>query len=245
MIKVTISCTFYARIGIGFNMCGLVGFCDQHKLMDQRILVRMRDSLAHRGPDSKGLYFDVGEYCALGLGHQRLSVLDLSDNGNQPMSFEHLELCYNGEVYNYKEIRLELIEKNYNFFSDSDTEVILKAFHCWGVQAIERFNGMFAFSLYDKKNKKLYLVRDRVGIKPLYWGNIGKAFAFASEIRSFKEIPKIELSINRDALTSLLKYNYIPSPISIYENIFKLNPVSILTIDSRGNKETKKILGYL
>src|SRR5690606_33958833 len=117
------------------------------------------------GPDA----FGVDVYKNVVLAHYRLSILDLSDNGAQPYHFEHLTIVYNGEIYNYQAIRKELLKKGYSFISDADTEVIIKAFHCWGVAAVNRFAGMFAFAIHDKQKDELYLFRDRVGIKPLYY----------------------------------------------------------------------------
>lgn len=130
-------------------MCGITGFCDFNKKSNKDILIKMTDVLHHRGPDDSGYSVDSNNYTNIGLGHRRLSVLDISRHGHQPMSYDNFEIVYNGEVYNFKEIRLELEKYNYFFNSDSDTEVILKAYHKWGIKAVDKFNGMFAI---DRKS---------------------------------------------------------------------------------------------
>jgi asparagine synthase (glutamine-hydrolysing) len=158
-------------------MCRIAGFWDFNYKGDyslEEVAISMRDTLAYGGPDDAGIFIEPSY--GLALTHRRLSILDLSSAGHQPMEFENFVITYNGEVYNFREIRQEFEKEGYKFFSNSDTEVILKAFHRWGFEAVHRFRGMFAFALWDKKNKKLILCRDRIGVKPLYYYNERWAF---------------------------------------------------------------------
>jgi len=212
-------------------MCGIAGFCDFNKKSDKKTLEKMTDVLHHRGPDDSGYVFFEYSNVNIGLGHRRLSILDLSTHGHQPMEFENLEIVYNGEVYNFKEIREELEKEHYTFYSDSDTEVILKAYHKWGIKAVDRFNGMFAVSIYDKKENKLILIRDRSGIKPLYYYKKDNLFLFSSELKSFHENSAFEKEIDFDALSQYFHYGYIPQPYSIFKNTKKLLSGHYLEID--------------
>ena len=201
-------------------MCGIAGFIGR----DKGIITLMLDIINHRGPDDRGIFIDDN----VTFGHVRLSILDLTSYGHQPMEFDNLVIVFNGEVYNFKEIRESL--KEYDFFSNSDTEVVLKAFHKWGVSAVDRFRGMFAFCIYDRKNKKLFLFRDRVGVKPLYYYFDGKNFAFASEVRAIKKY-KDKLKINKNALCEFFQYGYIFDEISIYKDVKKVKPGHFLEVD--------------
>ena len=203
-------------------MCGIVGFCDFSKKSDKQTLVNMIDILHHRGPDDSGYSFYENEYANIGLGHRRLSILDLSTHGHQPMNFEELEIVYNGEVYNFHEIAKELEDYGYTFESHSDTEVIIKAYHKWGIKAVDKFIGMFAIVIYDKELQKLIIIRDRAGVKPFhyYWNN--NLFLFSSELKSFHEHPKFEKEINRDALALFFQYSYILEPHTIFRHTHKL-----------------------
>ena len=219
-------------------MCRIVGFLDlnykQDYPMDNTIL-NMRDTLTHGGPDDAGVYLDKDR--PLAFGHRRLSILDLSPLGHQPMEFENLVITYNGEVYNFKEIRQELEKEGYKFFSNSDTEVILKAFHRWGMQAVQKFRGMFAFALWDKKKKELILCRDRVGVKPLFYYYKNGLFMFASELKAFHKHPKFEKEIDPIGLSLYLQYGYIPAPYTIFKNTFKLKPAHFLIVKLNGEIE--------
>lgn len=212
-------------------MCGIAGFIDFTKKSDKQTLINMTDVLHHRGPDDSGYSFYENEYANIGLGHRRLSILDLSSHGHQPMSFDHLEIVYNGEVYNFKEIRTELEKHGYTFYSNSDTEVILKAYHKWGVEAVDRFNGMFAIAIYDKHAQKLTMIRDRAGVKPLYYYFNSGLFMFASELKSFHENREFKKEIDNDSLALFLQYGYIPQPYSIFKNTFKLKAGHYLELD--------------
>ena len=212
-------------------MCGIAGFIDFNKKLNNTSLVNMTDVLHHRGPDDSGYSFYEENQATLGLGHRRLSIMDLSSHGHQPMAYEHLDIIYNGEVYNFMEIRKELEALNYTFESDSDTEVILKAYHQWGISAVNKFNGMFAIAFFDKMTNKVTLVRDRAGVKPLYYYQKDGNFLFASELKSLHEVDCFEKSINHDALALYFQYGYIPQPYTIFNNTHKLKAGCYLEID--------------
>lgn len=221
-------------------MCGIVGFCDFRKKSTKENLESMMQLLEHRGPDANGHLFHTLNNFSMGLGHQRLSILDLSDEGIQPMQFENLNIVYNGEVYNFKEIQEELKSLGYVFHSQSDTEVVLKAYHCWGVDALEKFNGMFAMAIFDKEKDKLTLIRDRAGIKPLYWYWKDGLFLFASELKSLHEHPDFKKEINRDVLALYLQYGYIMQPYSIFNSTEQLNAGETLHLDLKTQSIEKK-----
>lgn len=212
-------------------MCGIVGIISNNNKDLAVTVSHMAETLRHRGPDDFGVWTDDSKGVA--LGHRRLSILDLSSEGHQPMvspSGRYI-ISYNGEVYNFMELRKELEQNGFKFRGHSDTEVLLSCFEKWGVEsAVKRFIGMFAFALWDRDSSVLYLVRDRLGIKPLYFGWSGKSFIFGSELKSFYRYPYFDAEINRDAMALYLRYNCIPSPYSIYRNIYKLAQGCILTI---------------
>ncbi len=213
-------------------MCGIFGYLQFNDNMDDAVklcqgALRTQE---HRGPDSTGLWID--KEAPVILGHNRLAILDCSSAGQQPMvsSSGRFVITFNGEIYNYIELRKELEGYDYAFQSSSDTEVLLTSIEHWGLQeAIERFIGMFAFGLWDKKEKKLFLVRDRLGIKPLYYGKFGKTICFASELKPFHYIFKPTLSLNYEAISVFLKRLYIPAPLSIYNEINKVRPGHIVS----------------
>jgi asparagine synthase (glutamine-hydrolysing) len=214
-------------------MCGIAGFWQQKSMADDpaETLSRMGAALAHRGPDDSGTFYDVG--AGLGLAFRRLSILDLSAEGHQPMfsSTGRYVMIFNGEVYNFEEIRSELGPHKWR--GHSDTEVMLEAFERWGIQpAVQRFVGMFAFALWDRQQRRLHLVRDRLGIKPLYYGRIGNAFVFASELKAICRHPDFRGEIDRDALAIYVRHNYVPSPHCIYKGLHKLEPGCQLTLAS-------------
>lgn len=220
-------------------MCGFSGFFDiSHSTSCdelQTIVTRMSDTLLHRGPDDSGVWVDAE--AGIALGHRRLSIVDLSPKGHQPMhsACGRYVIAFNGEIYNYLEIRKELEgqpqEVALAWRGHSDTEVMLEAIRRWGVEkAVERFNGMFAFALWDRQERLLYLVLDRLGEKPLYYGWMGKAFLFGSELKALCAHPIFKKEINRNALTLYLRHNYIPAPYSVYQGIYKLPPGTILTV---------------
>lgn len=211
-------------------MCGIAGFCNRMANWQQDI-GKMKDRMAHRGPDAQGTWAD-GE-AGVVLGHRRLSVLDLSDGGAQPMVSHsgRYVIAYNGEIYNYKEVAKKLSEekKTTAFRGGSDTEVLLEALEAYGVrEGISLCKGMFAIALYDRKEKELWLLRDRVGEKPLYYGFVGDSFVFASEIGCIAALPDFHNPVNRDVLDIYMVHGYIPAPHSVYEGIFKLEPGKLL-----------------
>jgi asparagine synthase (glutamine-hydrolysing) len=184
------------------------------------------------GPDHYGRYWDEW----ISIGHRRLAIIDLSEASNQPFSFEHLVMSYNGEIYNFRQIRDELRE--YEFLTDSDTEVVIKAFHKWGLAALDRFIGMFAIALWDRRSKKLHLIRDRFGVKPLYYYHDQERFIFASELKGILAHPDFHKRIDAKSAALFFQLGYIPTPFSIYERTYKLEPATILTFD--GRKITKR-----
>lgn len=213
-------------------MCGIAGLIDFNNKSNIRTLQKMTDILFHRGPDDSGYYFEDFKISQVGLGHRRLSILDLSTHGHQPMEFGHLTMIYNGEVYNYKEIKVELEKYGYSFESNSDTEVILKAYHQWGTDAIHKFNGMFAIAIFDSSKQTLTLIRDRAGVKPLYWYYKNDLFMFASELKSFHEHPDFQKELNHDGLALFLQYGYIPQPHTIFKHTHKLQAGHSLVINT-------------
>ncbi|MDO1528148.1 asparagine synthase (glutamine-hydrolyzing) [Fulvimonas sp. R45] len=219
-------------------MCGITGIWESGasgspQCRDQ-LLRAMTGALRHRGPDDAGFFADAN--AGIALGHRRLSIVDLSPLGHQPMmspSGRHV-IVFNGEVYNHARLRPELEKAGFAFRGHSDTEVMLAAIEHWGLEAaLDRFVGMFAFALWDKQNRTLVLARDRLGIKPLYYGWGGSFFAFSSELKAFSAIPGFANQINRDALCLLLRYNYIPEPWSIWQHIYKLPPGCFLRVDAQ------------
>jgi asparagine synthase (glutamine-hydrolysing) len=213
-------------------MCGIAGFIDFNQNSTEQILTRMTDSLEHRGPDDKGYKVWETQKATIGFGHRRLSIIDLSPLGHQPMysSDGRWAIVFNGEIYNYKEIQAELKDLGYKFKSNSDTEVIIYAVDCWGLQAVHKFIGMFAFALYDSKNNQIHLIRDRAGVKPLYYYWKDNTFLFASELKAFHEHPDFKKEIDIDSVGLYFYYLYIPAPYSIFKDTFKLVQGHSLTI---------------
>jgi asparagine synthase (glutamine-hydrolysing) len=217
-------------------LCGIAGF----NWNDQETALKMAETLRHRGPDQSGYYCDR----SVTLGHSRLSIIDLSDRGKQPMSNEdgNLWIVHNGEIYNFLDLRREL-ESKHVFVSGTDTEVILHAYEEWGTEAFKRFNGMWAFCIYDKKAQILVLSRDRIGEKPLYYFHGGGRFIFASELKAIVLHHSVERKISKEAVDLYFSLGYIPSPWSIYEGISKLEPRQQILYDLR-NHELKKDYYY-
>ncbi|MBZ0120818.1 MAG: asparagine synthase (glutamine-hydrolyzing) [Sandaracinaceae bacterium] len=209
-------------------MCGLAGLLTERALTSgelAQLARKMSDTLVHRGPDAEGVWVDAEG--GLALAHRRLSILDLSPRGRQPMSSHRGRwvVSYNGEIYNFRSLRAELEPKGHAFAGGSDTEVLLAAVEQWGpVAAANRFNGMFAFALWDREERALWLGRDRVGKKPLYYGRVGGALAFASELKAVRALPDFAAPIDRDALYAYLRWNAVPGDMCIYEGFHKLEP---------------------
>jgi asparagine synthase (glutamine-hydrolysing) len=215
---------------------GIFRFSSEANLDLESEGLRLRDLMRHGGPDDAGHYYDADHQVF--LGHRRLSILDLSPAGHQPMDFDDFSIVYNGEIYNFLEIRHELTLLGYSFVTGTDTEVILKAFDKWGYECVNRFRGMFAFAIWDKKNKKLIVCRDRLGVKPLHYYCKDGIFIFASEIKSVSKFPGLDLTIDQLSVSSFLQVGYIKSPNSIFKNIKKLNPGHFLEIDLNGDLKT-------
>lgn len=207
-------------------MCGICGIFDRSgNLIDKVSIERMTMVLGHRGPDGDGYLWD-GE---IGLGHRRLSIIDIA-GGAQPIGNEDggVQVIFNGEIYNFVELRKELQDAGHEFKSRSDTEVIVHAYEQWGSDCVNRFNGMFAFALWDKHKRKLLLARDHLGIKPLYYTLIGNRLAFASEIKALFQVPGCPREIDIDSLADLFTFRYVPSPKTLFRGIFKLPPGYLL-----------------
>jgi asparagine synthase (glutamine-hydrolysing) len=203
------------------------------------------DLLAHRGPDDYGIWYDTAS--GIGFGHRRLSIIDVSPSGHQPMfsTNRRYVITYNGEVYNYPALRKELSELGYVFRGHSDTETLLAGFEQWGIEeTVRRSIGMFALAVWDRQERRLHLVRDRLGIKPLYYGRVNSAFIFASELKAFHAVPEFQNPVQERALELYLRYGYIPAPYSIYENIYKLLPGSILTVETDSLQEVYQPKSY-
>lgn len=210
-------------------MCGIAGIINfDGQPVSKVVLSRMNDLQKHRGPDDSGIYINKN----VGLAHRRLSIIDI-EGGKQPFVDEEagIALVYNGEVYNYREIRQEL-ESFFTFKTQSDTEVVLNAYKKWGIDCLQRFRGMFAFALYDSAQKTMYLVRDRLGIKPLYYSHSSQHLIFASEFLPLIESGLISREISKEGLAGYLRYQYVPTPHTIYRNTFKLEPGYYLRIDT-------------
>ena len=220
-------------------MCGIAGFWNQ-TLQDnqeslERQVGRMGDQLVHRGPDGDGVWAD--ETCGVALAHRRLSIIDLSKEGQQPMvsASGRYVIVYNGEIYNFRDLRPVLEEKGYKFRGQSDTEVLLAGLEIWGLEeTLTRVSGMFAFAVWDKKAGSLHLARDRLGKKPLYYGWVGQSFVFASELKAIRAYDGFTGEVSRRALTAYLRHNYVPAPYAIYKGLSKLPPGTFMTVGQRG-----------
>lgn len=220
-------------------MCGITGFYSVHghDVREAGLRVkRMADTLLHRGPDEEGFYVD--DFVA--LGHRRLSIIDVS-GGQQPITKEsgRYHIIFNGEIYNYRELQQELNALGYAFSTNSDTEVLLVAFVHWGKACLEKLNGMFAFAVWDAIEQSLFLARDRVGKKPIYYSWHNNHFRFASEIKALRTEKRRDAGINYQALDCFYTFGYIPSPLTIYQNIHKLEPGHSLTIGRKGLKKER------
>ncbi|HQU97428.1 MAG TPA: asparagine synthase (glutamine-hydrolyzing) [Nitrosomonas sp.] len=218
-------------------MCGIAGTLGGSLSPNDfgKILEQAGNTIAHRGPDDMGIWFD--KETAIGFVHRRLSIIDLSPAGHQPMLSVtgRFVIIFNGEIYNHLDLRNEL-EKSDNaprWRGHSDTESLLAAFECWGIEAtLKKTVGMFAIALWDKKERKLFLMRDRMGEKPMYYGYFDDRLLFGSELKALRQLPGFKSEINRDVLSLLFRHNYIPAPYSIYTNVFKLMPGSFIEFSS-------------
>ena len=204
-------------------MCGIAGVIDISGNLNQELLEKMSEVIRHRGPDDKGIYYDKEN--GVGLVHRRLSIIDLA-SGHQPMNNidDTLTIIFNGEIYNYKEIQIELLDSGLKFNTNSDTEVILNTYQKYGIDGFNKLNGMFAFAIYDKKERKVVLVRDNFGVKPLYYSFTSNGITFASEIKAILQNKNYKAELDYTAFNSFLTYRYNPSPQTLFKNIFKLRP---------------------
>jgi asparagine synthase (glutamine-hydrolysing) len=211
-------------------MCGIAGRLnfDETRPIDRERLTAMTSVVAHRGPDADGFFIGAG----IGLGHRRLSIIDLS-TGDQPVANEDRTIwtVYNGEIYNFAEIRTELVSFGHHFRTNTDTEVIVHGYEQWGDRVVDRFRGMFAFALWDDRKRRLLLVRDRLGVKPLYYCATASGVAFGSEIKSLLEDPDVPRDWSPDALDAYLTLQYVPCPHTIYRAISKLPPGHLLVAE--------------
>jgi asparagine synthase (glutamine-hydrolysing) len=212
-------------------MCGISGFADFNKKSNEVILQQMNRTMVHRGPDGEGYGVYNTAAAVIGLGHRRLSIIDLSEAGSQPQTFGSLHITFNGEIYNYAEIKKELQEKGHQFHSHSDTEVILHAYATWGSAALHKFIGMFAFVIFDDSNQKLFACRDRAGVKPFYYYWKDDLFLFGSELKAIIKHPDFTKSINVDAAAAYMQLGYVPTPHCIFNDTYKLKPGHFLEID--------------
>ena len=215
-------------------MCGIAGLIDLKRQLDGNELAlqakHMAASIRHRGPDTGGQWTD--SQSGLALSFRRLAIIDLTQTGHQPMlsGNKRYAIVFNGEIYNFQELRAELVEQGVTFNGTSDTEVMLEGFGRWGVEeTVKRLIGMFAVALWDREEKRLWLIRDRLGIKPLYFGLVGERFLFGSELKALRATDGWEPEIDRDAVAAFMRFNYIPAPRSIYKGVYKLPPGSLLS----------------
>ena len=221
-------------------MCGIAGIFDlgERRPIDESLLVAMRDSLRHRGPDDEGLHVEPG----VGLGHRRLSIIDLS-GGHQPCYNEDstVVVVYNGEIYNFQELVEELSALGHTFRSSCDTEVLVHAWEEWGEASVERYNGMFAFALWDRNRKTAFLARDRLGIKPLYYARTDDGrVLFGSELKSLLVDPRLSRELAPEAVEEFFAYGYVPEPRSIFRRVQKLSPGHTLSITPEGASEPRR-----
>ena len=209
-------------------MCGICGFVNRDGApADRGLLGRMKDAIVHRGPDGEGEYIEGG----VALGHRRLSIIDVG-GGGQPIANEDgkIQVVFNGEIYNYVELREELLKSGHQFQTHSDTEVIVHAYEEWGVDCVSRFNGMFAFALWDARRREVFIARDHLGIKPLYYIELGKRLLFASEIKALLADPECPREVDLNSLGQLFTLRYVPSPDTLFDRIKKLPPAHFMLV---------------
>ena len=216
-------------------MCGIVGFVGKVK-NKEKIIKKMADRIKHRGPDGEGYYC----YKDVALGHRRLSIIDL-DNGKQPMmdDDENIIVVYNGEIYNYPELRKKLEKKGYKFKTNCDTEVLIHGYKEYKEDLSKELRGMFAYAIYDKVQDKLFCSRDHFGIKPFYYAKFNNTFMFASEIKAFLEHPDFKKEFNKDILGAYLTFSYTPTTETFFKGVYRLNPGTNLVYQNKEVKITK------
>ncbi|PCI48667.1 MAG: asparagine synthetase B [Alphaproteobacteria bacterium] len=219
-------------------MCGIAGIITSpDRKPDQATVKKMTDAIIHRGPDEAGIYISDG----VGLGHRRLSIIDIK-SGQQPMrsSDGHVTIVYNGEIYNFAEIRRELENKGYHFKTRCDTEIILYAYHAWGPDSVKRLRGMFAYVIHDKRRKQIFMTRDRLGIKPLFYAPVGeRTILFGSELKALSAHPDFVKNLRPKSMEDYFSLGYVAEPHTIYKNVFKLEPGHSIIIDLPSGHLTK------
>ena len=221
-------------------MCGIAGQINFTKPVDEKNILAMTQAIKHRGPDGDGVYFNTSK--TVGLGHRRLSFLDLGEHGKQPMTNKDgtVWITYNGEIYNYIELRQQLEQYGHQFHSQSDTEVIIHGYEQWGTGVLQKLKGMFAFGIWDEKKQELFLARDRFGIKPLYYYHQNGNFVFGSEIKAIKANTDVTTTLDYTAFADYFVYRYVPSPKSIWSEIKKLPPAHFLILKQNGAAQIQK-----
>ncbi len=223
-------------------MCGIVGILDTKNAVSEHVLRQMLSEIAHRGPDGDGVAIKNN----VGLGHKRLSIIDLGDSSAQPMksSNQQFTLTYNGELYNYKELRQELIALGHSFSTKGDTEVILQAYIQWGETCVEKFNGMFAFAIWDEEKQSLFLARDRYGIKPLYTYHKNGVFLFGSEVKAIKKHPEFTTDVNYEALLEYFTFQNFFLPHTLYQDVNLLEQGTWMRISADGSTKVHQYWDY-
>jgi asparagine synthase (glutamine-hydrolysing) len=209
-------------------MCGICGIVGE---ADEQLIKNMLGRIAHRGPDDEGIYLsETSAGDTVALGHRRLSIIDLSPAGHEPMSDANQQvwLTFNGEIYNFKELRRQLIQLGHRFRSDTDAEVIIYSYLEWGHACLSRFNGMFAFGIWDSRDESLFIARDRFGIKPVYYTETADGFAFASEIKALLPLPRFSRELNLSSLDQFMTFLWVPDPKTIFRHVYKLPPAHYL-----------------
>jgi len=223
-------------------VCGITGIynVDNPLKVSEKTLIKMRDTLIHRGPDDEGIYISKDK--KVGFGFRRLSIIDLSKAGNQPMTNEDktIWLVFNGEIYNFQEIKKDLEKKGHKFHSKTDSEVVIHLYEEKGEECLKDLNGMFAFAIWDEKKKKLFAARDRLGIKPFYYYYKDGIFLFASEIKAILEHPEVKREPDKEGIFHYLTFACTPAPFTLFKNIKKLTPAHYLTLDANGNLQTNR-----
>ncbi len=222
------------------GICGVFKYASSSFEITEELIIRMRDTMTHRGPDDDGVYISSDR--RIGLGHRRLSILDLSSAGRQPMSDDSrtVWIVYNGEVYNFLELRRELEDKGYTFRTRTDTEVLIYLYREYGRDFVHRLRGMFAFGIWDETRRELFLVRDRIGIKPLYYTSFNGQFVFASEIKAILEHPDVRREVDEDAFYHYLSFLTTPAPSTLFKGIYKLTAGHSLTVSENGSIEPEE-----
>lgn len=221
-------------------MCGIAGFIDWSKKTSILELKEMTNVLHHRGPDGGGEDLFKNEDYLIGFGHRRLAIIDVSDNANQPMSYKDYSIVFNGEIYNYKEVKTELVGLGHSFVTGSDTEMILHAYEQWGEECLHKFIGMFAIVILNQVEQNIFIARDRAGVKPLFYYLKGDLFLFASELKSFHKHSGFQKELDLQSVASFMQYGNVPSSECIFKNTHKLKPGNFLSIDLKNKKFKSK-----